>query len=33
MLEIFASVVFLLMAIIAFYQLITSNGNEETAKK
>jgi len=33
MLEIFASVVFLLMAIIAFYQLIASNWNEETAKK
>jgi hypothetical protein len=33
MLEIFASVVFLLMAIIAFYQLITANWNEETAKK
>jgi len=32
-LEIFASVVFLLMAIIAFYQLISSNWNEETAKK
>jgi len=33
MLEIFASVIFLLMAIIAFYQLITANGNEETTKK
>ncbi len=33
MLEIFASVVFLLMAITAFYQLITANGNDETAKK
>jgi len=33
MLEIFASVVFLLMAIMAFYQLITANWNEETTKK
>ncbi len=33
MLEIFASVIFLLMAIIAFYQLITANWNEETIKK
>jgi hypothetical protein len=33
MLQIFASVVFLIMAIIAFYQLITANWNDETAKK
>ncbi len=33
MLEVFASVVFLFMAILAFYKLITANWNEESIKK